>query len=73
MYLIKQKYVKDLLQKFGLDIGNFSKTPMKSYHIPSKCDDTTLVDHSSYRGLVDTLQYCVLTEPNVTFSVNKFC
>ncbi|PON48871.1 hypothetical protein PanWU01x14_234040, partial [Parasponia andersonii] len=33
----------------------------------------SLLDPTSYRSIVSALQYCTLTRPELSFSVNKVC
>lgn len=42
LQLNQQKYVKDLLHKFGLKASKIFKTPMKSGIVLSKFENTTL-------------------------------
>ena len=48
-------------------------TPMTTSHTLSASNGSLLVDPSQYRSIVRVLQYCTITRPNISFSVNKLC
>jgi hypothetical protein len=50
-----------------------SKSPCPTGSKLSKFDGTSLSDPTEYRHVVGALQYCPLTCPELTFSVNQLC
>jgi hypothetical protein len=53
--------------------ANLAKTPCESSSKLSRFDGEVLYDYSTYRSLVEALQYCTLTRPDITYSVNQLC
>jgi hypothetical protein len=50
-----------------------AKSPSSSGSKLSKFDGTPLPDPTEYRQIVGALQYCTLTSPDISFSVNQLC
>ena len=48
-------------------------TPMASGTTLSLYDGGALHDPNSYRKIVRALQYCMITQPDLSFAVNKVC
>ena len=42
-------------------------------HVLSIADGTRFEDPTLYRSLVGALQYCTITRPDITYTVNKLC
>lgn len=73
LQLSQQKYVKDLLKKFGLESSKISKTLMKVVAILSKIESVVLADPSTHHNLIRAIQYYILTRHDIAFLVNKLC
>lgn len=73
LQLNQNKYVKDLLQKFGLEASNPIKTLMKSGDVIYELKGTILNDLSTYKSLIGASQYYGLTCLDIAFSINKLC
>ena len=50
-----------------------TSTPMSTSSSLSLCDGEPLLDPSLYQSIVRALQYCTITQPNISFSINKAC
>lgn len=73
VYLLQTKYIQDLLCKASMDQSNSLPTPMvTNYHL-SAIDGIPINDEHQYRNIVGTLQYVVITRPDITYSVNNVC
>jgi hypothetical protein len=71
----QERYAKDVLKRSGMDKSKPMDTPMSSVeklslHMGVKLgpDDAT-----KYRSIVGALQYLTLTQPDISFAVNKVC
>jgi histone deacetylase 1/2 len=72
-HLSQTKYIQDLLVKSELTDCKPIATPMASDRVLSLHDGNLLEDPKPYRSLVGALQYCTITRPDLSFSVNKVC
>jgi hypothetical protein len=50
-----------------------AKPPCLSDSQLSRLDGDSLFDAFEYRSVVGALQYCTLTQPDTTFSMNQLC
>ena len=73
LHLSQTKYIKDLLTRAGLADCKAIATLMTTSHTFSASEGSLLVDPSQYRNIVGALQYCTITRPDISFSVNKLC
>uniref|UniRef100_A0A2N9F1H2 Reverse transcriptase Ty1/copia-type domain-containing protein n=1 Tax=Fagus sylvatica TaxID=28930 RepID=A0A2N9F1H2_FAGSY len=73
MYLSQHHYISDLLQKTKMHEAKPVTSPMSSSTILSKHLGTSLLDPTSYRSAVSSLQYLSLTRPDIAFAVSKVC
>lgn len=73
MYLNQQKYIKELLDRYGLMNTKDVDTHMTFGKSLSKIDGTPLINASQYMSLVGGLQYYTLTQYDVSFAVDKLC
>uniref|UniRef100_A0A803NL56 Reverse transcriptase Ty1/copia-type domain-containing protein n=1 Tax=Cannabis sativa TaxID=3483 RepID=A0A803NL56_CANSA len=71
-HLSQTKNIWDLLTKTGLLDTKPVTTPMALTSL-SLYDGEPLTDGTSYCSLVGALQYCTLTRPDISFTVNKLC
>lgn len=56
-----------------MDKSKGSHTPMVTTCNLSAQVGSPVEDDSIYRSIIGTLQYIVITRPNITFAVNKVC
>ena len=73
LHLSQTKYIQDLLRKTNMLSSKPQPTPMLST-TRLTIDATTAVDDPSfYRSVVGSLQYILITHPELAYSVNKAC
>lgn len=70
-HLCQAKYITQLLDKVQLSESEPASTLMKSGNILSKTDGKPLVDATMYRLAIETLQYCTLIKPDISYVVKK--
>ncbi|XP_022141787.1 uncharacterized protein LOC111012071 [Momordica charantia] len=69
--LTQSKYTKDVLLKANmLYASHFTLMALSSTSSPN---DGDLVDATTYRSIVGSLQYLTLTRPDIVYAVNKVC
>ena len=73
LHLSQSKYITDILQRFKLDEAKPCLTPLLANIQLSQEEGEPLEDPSYYKQLVESLQYCTLTRPDIAFAVNKVC
>jgi hypothetical protein len=73
MYLSQRRYITDLLRKTNLHEAKPVSSPMASSTVLSQYTGSSLFDPSSYHSVVGSLQYLFLTQPDISFAVNKVC
>jgi hypothetical protein len=56
-----------------MDGAKPAKSPCASGSKLSKLEGEPLHDPTTYRQVVVALQYCTLTRPEISFSVNQLC
>ena len=73
LHLSQTKYIQDLLRKTNILSSKPQPTPMLST-TRLTIDATTAVDDPSfYRSVVGSLQYILITRPELAYSVNRAC
>ncbi|OMO95913.1 hypothetical protein CCACVL1_05180 [Corchorus capsularis] len=71
-FLIKKKYMKDLLERSKMLESKPVTTPMATSAASLTLEmGNKLSDASEYRSIIGALQYLSLTRPDISFSVNK--
>jgi hypothetical protein len=73
LHLCQAKYIADLLHRTHMQDVKPSKSPSSSGLKLSKYDGDPLPHPTEYRQVVGALQYCTLTRPEISFSVNQLC
>nr|GEX04485.1 retrotransposon protein, putative, unclassified [Tanacetum cinerariifolium] len=63
------KYIKEMLNKFGLEDSKPIKTPMLSETKLTKDEDGESVDNTKYHGMIYSLLYLTASRPDIMFSV----
>lgn len=71
--LSQHRYILDLLQRTNMVGAKPAPTPMVTDPVLTKLFVVSLNDPFKYRSTVGALQYLVLTQPNITYTVNKTC
>jgi hypothetical protein len=73
LHLYQAKYIHTLLNRSKMLEAKPAKSPSPFGLKLSKFDGDPLPDPTAYRQIVGALQYCTLTRPDISFSVNQLC
>jgi len=73
LHLSQSKYIFDLLHRVNMEGAKPYPAPCTSGKRLTTSDGDPLPDPSFYHHIVGALQYCTLTRPNISFSVNQLC
>ncbi|CAM8909298.1 unnamed protein product [Rhodiola kirilowii] len=65
----QQKYVKEILKKFGMESAKTCATPMSPNDTLAKDETSPRVDPTLYRGMIGSLLYLTASRPDILFSV----
>lgn len=71
LFLSQQNYIRELLEKVHMHEAKSAPTPMTQKTVLSLNDSRCLSDVQEYRALIGSLQYLLLTRPDVAYVVNK--
>ncbi|GJR73053.1 putative ribonuclease H-like domain-containing protein [Tanacetum coccineum] len=69
IFLSQDKYVYDILKKFGFSSIKTASTPMETHKPLSKGVDGTDVDVHLYRSMIGSLMYLTSSRPDIMFPV----
>ena len=69
IFILQEKYVKDILKRFKMDNCNPISTPMEPGAQLSKFDGGEHVEENKFRSLVGSLHYLTCTRPDLSLSV----
>lgn len=73
MHLNQAKYIYTLLDRTNMLGAKPYSAPCVSGQKLSKLEGDPLPDPTIYRHIVGALQYCTLTRPDISYSVNQLC
>jgi hypothetical protein len=73
LHLSQSKYIVDLLHHVNMDGAKPYSAPCTSGKRLSASDRDPLPDPTLYRHIIGALQYCTLTRPDISFTVNQLC
>jgi hypothetical protein len=73
LFLTQTKYMVDLLRRTKMDGAKPASTPCASGGKLSRFTGDPLPDPTEFRHIVGALQYCTLTRPDISYSVNQLC
>ena len=65
----QQKYIKELLKKFGMDSSKPIDTPISPSTKLVMNDGSPSVEERTYRGMIGSLLYLTASRPDIVFSV----
>ncbi|CAM8943817.1 unnamed protein product [Rhodiola kirilowii] len=65
----QQKYVREILKKFGMESAKTCATPMSPNDSLAKYESSLQVDPTLYRGMIGSLLYLTASRPDILFSV----
>ncbi|GKC97149.1 retrovirus-related pol polyprotein from transposon TNT 1-94 [Tanacetum coccineum] len=69
IFFNQSKYIKEMLNKFGLEDSKPMKPPMSSDTKLTKDEKYELVDSTKYRGMIGSLLYLTASRPDIMFNV----
>ena len=69
IFLSQAKYLKDILEKFGMSDASPCKTPMPTKITLTEDTNGTPFDPSTYRSMIGSLLYLCASRPHIMFSV----
>jgi hypothetical protein len=69
IYLSREKYAYELLEKFGLQNCNSVKNPIMPDFKLSKKGEGVRVEATTYKQLIESLMYITVTRPNLMYVV----
>ncbi|GJT70543.1 putative ribonuclease H-like domain-containing protein [Tanacetum coccineum] len=69
IFLSQEKYVCDILNKFGFSSVKTASTPMEAHKPLTKDADGTNVDVHLYRSMIGSLMYLTSSRPDIMFAV----
>jgi len=71
LHLSQTQYIKEIWQRANMHEAKLPPTPMiTSLHLTQDCS-TSFEDPTLYRSIVGALQYVTITQPKLSFYVNK--
>jgi len=73
LHLSQSKYIVDLLRHVNMDGAKPYSAPCTSGKRLLASDGDPLPEPSLYRHIIGALQYCTLTKPDISFTVNQLC
>ena len=71
IFINHSKYVRNLLNKFESQECTTTKTPMTTTTKIDYDPKGKFMDHSGYRGMIDSLLYLTVSRPNILFSTYR--
>ena len=71
LFLTQHKYVCELLANSNMSGAKDISTPLSTSQSLQLVDGTAAVDNTGFRRIMDSLQYLSLTQPDISFAVNK--
>jgi hypothetical protein len=69
MFVSQEKYIKDMLKKFGMEDAKVISTPMGTNGSLDSDASGNMVNQNIYRSMIGSLLYVTVLRPDVMFSV----
>ncbi|GJV31017.1 uncharacterized mitochondrial protein-like protein [Tanacetum coccineum] len=69
IFISQDKYVTEILKKFGFSDVNTASTPMETQNLLLKDEDGEEVDVHLYRAMIGSLMYLTSSRPNIMFAM----
>lgn len=69
VFITQEKYVKELLKRFGMENLKVAPTPMSPSTKVTKDETGKSVDEKLYRGMIGSLLYLTASRPDIMFAV----
>jgi hypothetical protein len=73
LFLSQRQYALDLLQRTDMAVCHSTATPLDTRAKLSVSDSAAVENPSKYRSLASTLQYLMLTRPDLAYAVQQVC
>ena len=75
LVLSQGKYAEDIIKRAGMNHNKSVSTPLSAVDKLNATEGEKLgpEDSTRYRSIVGALQYLTLTQPDISFAVNKVC
>lgn len=71
LVMTQSKYIRDILEKTNMIGSKAANTPMASTTTLSLFGGLAAADAEEFRKAIGSLQYLLITRPDISFSVNK--
>nr|GEU69592.1 hypothetical protein [Tanacetum cinerariifolium] len=71
IFINHDKYVAEILRKFGFSDGKLASTPIDTEKTLLKDPDSEDVDVHTYRSMIGSLMYLTSSRPDIMFSTNN--
>lgn len=71
IYISQRKFVREILERFGIGSCNFVSNPIIPRARPTKDIDGVAVNETEYKHMVGCLMYLTVTRPDLMY-VSKF-
>ena len=68
----QQKYIKELLKKFGMDSSKPIDTPISPSTKLVVDDENSPIEEKIYRGTIGSLLYLTASRPDIIFSIGLY-
>ncbi|CAM8957198.1 unnamed protein product [Rhodiola kirilowii] len=65
----QQKYLREMLAKFGMKDSSIMATPISPKDSLGKDESSPKVDQTLYRGMIGSLLYLIASRPDIMYSV----
>nr|XP_016469799.1 PREDICTED: uncharacterized mitochondrial protein AtMg00810-like [Nicotiana tabacum] len=71
IFICQAKYIKELIQKFGMSNAKSIGTPMSPSTSLDKDEQGKLIDETKYCEMIESLLYLTASRPDIMFSIFK--
>src|SRR4051812_16606625 len=69
IFIFQEKYIKDILKKYGMTNAKIMSTPMHPSSSLDKDEKGINTSEKEYRGMIGSLLYLTASRPDIVFSV----
>ena len=71
LFLTQHKYIRELLANSNMSGAKDISTPLSTSQSLQLVDGTAVMDSTEFHRIIGSLQYFSLTQPDISFAVNK--
>ena len=68
-FINQTKYIKEIIEKFGMEFSKELSTPMSPTYKLDKDEDGINIDQKLYQGIIGSLLYLTASRPDILFSI----